>query len=214
MSKDEGNTTSSSTKRTIGRRRIGIIVGAILAFVAFLAGLSQITGVTITGLFHGGQPQGSHSTATVSPSGQNNTPTIVTSATRPPSNHSSTATPTPTATSTPTPTPTPSPTITPTTPPPPPPYNERTANSTSPTFTNYTNAGGTQGQTVPAYTTIQVTCAISGFKVADGNPWWYRIASSPWNNAFYAPADNFCNNGQNCTNLSDGPWVDPNVPMC
>jgi hypothetical protein len=86
--------------------------------------------------------------------------------------------------------------------------------SGSGTFTNYTNAGGTLGQRVAAYQTIQVSCKLTGFKVADGDTWWYRIASSPWNNAYFAPADNFYNNGQTSGSLSGTPFVDNNVPNC
>src|SRR4051794_17237562 len=48
------------------------------------------------------------------------------------------------------------------------------------TWTNYTNAGGTQGPTIPALATVQIACKLSGFRVANGNTWWYQIASSPW----------------------------------
>jgi surface antigen len=82
------------------------------------------------------------------------------------------------------------------------------------TWTNYTNAGGTEGPSIPSNTTVQVTCALPGFRVADGNTWWYRVASSPWNNAFYASADAFYNNGQTSGSLIGTPFVDPAVPGC
>jgi hypothetical protein len=82
------------------------------------------------------------------------------------------------------------------------------------TFTNFANAGGTVGPRVAAYQTIQVACKVMGFKVADGNPWWYRVASSPWNGAYYASADSFYNNGETSGSLLGTPWVDPNVPNC
>ena len=63
------------------------------------------------------------------------------------------------------------------------------------------------------YTTVQISCRLTGYMVPDGNTWWYRIAQSPWNNQFYASADNFYNNGQ-----TQGPpnsiFVDLNVPLC
>ena len=37
------------------------------------------------------------------------------------------------------------------------------------TCTNDTNAGGTQGPTIPANTTVQIACKLTGFKVANGN---------------------------------------------
>jgi hypothetical protein len=81
-------------------------------------------------------------------------------------------------------------------------------------WTNYTNAGGTQGPTVPVHTTVQISCRVSGFKVADGDPWWYRIASSPWNNVYYSSADAFYNNGQTSGSLVGTPLVDDKVPDC
>jgi serine/threonine-protein kinase len=119
-------------------------------------------------------------------------------------------TPTPTATHAPLPTATHAPTPTNT---PLPQYHETTSGTGSGTFTNYTNAGGTVGPRVNPYTTIQITCRLTGFAVADGNTWWYLIAQSPWSNQFYASADNFYNNGQ-----TSGPpnsvFVDTNVPLC
>jgi hypothetical protein len=53
-----------------------------------------------------------------------------------------------------------------------------------------------------------------GFRVADGNTWWYRIASGPWNGAFYVSADAFYNNGQTSGSLIGTPFVDPAVPDC
>jgi hypothetical protein len=82
------------------------------------------------------------------------------------------------------------------------------------TWTNYTNAGGTEGQLIPRYTTVQISCALNGFRVANGNTWWYRIASSPWDNNFYASADAFYNNGKTSGSLVGTPWVDPAVPIC
>lgn len=82
------------------------------------------------------------------------------------------------------------------------------------TFTDYTNADGALGQRVAAYQTIKVSCRLTGFKVADGNTWWYRIAQSPWNNGYYASADNFYNNGQTSGTLIGTPFVDSSVPLC
>ena len=82
------------------------------------------------------------------------------------------------------------------------------------TWTNYTNAGGTQGPTIPAFTSVQITCALTGFRVADGNTWWYQIASAPWSNIYYVSADAFYNNGQTSGSLHGTPFVDPAVPSC
>jgi len=82
------------------------------------------------------------------------------------------------------------------------------------TWTNYTNAGGTQGPSIPSNATVEITCAIQGFRVADGNTWWYKIASIPWNDAYYASADAFYNNGATTGSLVGTPFVDPSVPTC
>ncbi|HEU5344680.1 MAG TPA: serine/threonine-protein kinase [Ktedonobacterales bacterium] len=85
------------------------------------------------------------------------------------------------------------------------------------TWTNYTNAGGTQGASVMAYQTVQVTCRVKGFQASgtpSGDYWWYRLTPSPWNNAFYAYADNFYNNGQTSGSLNNGVLVDASVPLC
>ncbi len=82
------------------------------------------------------------------------------------------------------------------------------------TWTDYTDAGGTQGQSIASNQTVQITCRLQGFKVADGNTWWYQIASSPWSKAFYASADAFYNNGATTGPLKGTPFVDSNVPLC
>lgn len=82
------------------------------------------------------------------------------------------------------------------------------------TWTNYSNAGGTEGATIATGQSVQITCVVQGFKVSDGNTNWYRIASSPWNNAYYASADAFYNNGATSGSLSGTPYVDPKVPSC
>ena len=100
-----------------------------------------------------------------------------------------------------------------TTPPPPPTWTE-TVGGNANTWTNYTNAGGNQGPTIPAYSSVQISCKLSGFRVADGNTWWYRIASSPWSNQFYVSADAFYNNGATSGSLHGTPFVDNNVASC
>jgi hypothetical protein len=82
------------------------------------------------------------------------------------------------------------------------------------TWTNYTNAGGTAGPQIARYTTVQISCKLQGFAVANGNTWWYRIASSPWSNVYYASADAFYNNGATSGSLVGTPYHDPAVPVC
>lgn len=96
---------------------------------------------------------------------------------------------------------------------PPPTYAETTGGNTN-TWTNPSNAGGTQGPTIPSNATVQIACKLTGFRVADGNTWWYRVAQSPWNGQFYASADAFYNNGQTSGSLHGTPFVDGNVPNC
>jgi surface antigen len=102
--------------------------------------------------------------------------------------------------------PTPAPTLAPT--------HAETTGGVTHTWTNYTNAGGTQGPSIPSNTTVQISCALPGFRVADGNTWWYRIASSPWSNNYYASADAFYNNGHTSGSLVGTPFVDPAVSHC
>ena len=82
------------------------------------------------------------------------------------------------------------------------------------TWTNYSNAGGTPGPSIPAFASIQITCRVQGFTVTDGNNWWYRIASSPWSNAYYVSADAFYNNGHTSGSLIGTPFYDPAVATC
>lgn len=82
------------------------------------------------------------------------------------------------------------------------------------TWTNYLNAGGSQGPTIPAGSGVDVECRIEGFAVPNGNRWWYRIASPPWSSEYYASADVFYNNGQSSGALRGTPFMDPAVPLC
>jgi hypothetical protein len=118
----------------------------------------------------------------------NSTPPV--KPTAPPSNTNPAA---PTSTFTPTPTPIPAPTPTPT-PIPPTTWTEQSGTHGSPTFTNPYNASG-QGATIQAMSTVQVTCRVYAPAIASANPdgWWYKIASSPWNNSYYAVANTFWN---------------------
>jgi hypothetical protein len=105
-------------------------------------------------------------------------------------------------------------------PPPPPPsplpaatYAE-TSGGVLHTWSSYVDAGGIQGPSVAPQATIQIACKVVGFQVADGNTWWYRIASSPWGGVFYASADGFYNNGEVSGSLLGTPFVDPAVQDC
>jgi hypothetical protein len=82
------------------------------------------------------------------------------------------------------------------------------------TWSDYMNASGSRGSMIEAYARVQVACRIAGLRVADGNVWWYLIASPPWSNGYYATADGFYNDGQTSGSLNRTPFDDPKVPVC
>lgn len=94
------------------------------------------------------------------------------------------------------------------------PTRAETTGGVTHTWSNYTNAGGTEGPSIPSNATVQIACRLAGFRVADGNTWWYRIASAPWSGVYYASADAFFNNGQTSGTLKGTPFVDEAVPNC
>jgi hypothetical protein len=89
-----------------------------------------------------------------------------------------------------------------------------TVGGPSHTWTDPSDAGGNEGPTIATGQTVQIACVLQGFQVADGDTWWYRIASSPWNGAFYVSADAFYNNGETSGSLIGTPLVDPAVAGC
>ena len=60
---------------------------------------------------------------------------------------------------------------------------------------------------------MQIACRVQGFRVADGNTTWYRVAQ-PLERPLYASADAFYNNGATSGSLVGTPWVDTAVPPC
>jgi hypothetical protein len=103
-------------------------------------------------------------------------------------------------------------------PPSPPPPNPNHAEQETPnhpvnTFTNYHNASG-MGPPIAAGQWVEVSCRVYDPTIASVNPdgYWYRIASSPWNNAYYSPANTFMNGDP-----YGGPYThntDFSVPVC
>jgi hypothetical protein len=90
---------------------------------------------------------------------------------------------------------------------------QETPNHPVNTFTNYHNASG-QGPAIAAGQWVQVSCKVYDPTIRSVNPdgYWYRIASSPWNNAYYSPANTFMNGDP-----YGGPYThntDFNVPNC
>ena len=80
------------------------------------------------------------------------------------------------------------------TPTPPTTWSEQEGHNGVNTFTNYHNASGLGPAIAPAQW-VQVSCKVYDPYIASVNPdgYWYRIASSPWNNAYYSPANTFMN---------------------
>ncbi len=62
------------------------------------------------------------------------------------------------------------------------------------TFRNPTNASG-MGVKIKPYQWVRVSCKIYRPQIQSANPdgYWYRIASAPWNNQYYAVANTFWN---------------------
>ena len=61
---------------------------------------------------------------------------------------------------------------------------------------------------------VQVVCRMRGYVVQDGDPWWYRLVSSPWNGHYYATSDAFYNDGATSGPVDTGVVVDEQVPLC
>jgi hypothetical protein len=62
------------------------------------------------------------------------------------------------------------------------------------TFRNFHRAIGI-GSPIAAGRYVRVSCKVYDPTIASVNPdgYWYRIASSPWSNAYYSPANTFMN---------------------
>jgi hypothetical protein len=114
----------------------------------------------------------------------------------------------------PTPSPVPAPTPGPTPGPPPQTWSEQeTPNHPVNTFTDYHNASG-EGPAIAAGLWVQVSCKVYDPTIGSVNPdgYWYRIASAPWDDAYYSPANTFMNGDP-----YGGPYThntDFNVPDC
>ncbi len=89
-----------------------------------------------------------------------------------------------------------------------------TTGSVAHTWTDYADAGGAEGPEIASNQTVQIACWVSGFRVTDGNTYWYLVGSSPWNYGYYVSADAFYNNGETSGSLIGTPFVDPAVPEC
>jgi hypothetical protein len=84
----------------------------------------------------------------------------------------------------------------------------------SKTFADYVNAGYPLGALLKPGQVVRVSCRVRGFKVTDGDTWWYRLASPPWNGKYYATSDVFYNSPKTTGNPINGIIVDRRVPVC
>jgi GDSL-like Lipase/Acylhydrolase family len=90
---------------------------------------------------------------------------------------------------------------------------QETPNHPVNTFTNYHNASG-MGPAIAAGQWVEVSCRVYDPTIASVNPdgYWYRIASPPWSNSYYSPANTFMNGDP-----YGGPYThntDFSVPVC
>jgi hypothetical protein len=82
------------------------------------------------------------------------------------------------------------------------------------TWSNPHLAGGRDGPEIMKGQSVLIACRLRGYKVQDGNVWWYQIASAPWSKRYYATADTFYNNGRTSGSLRGSAFVDPGVARC
>ncbi len=73
-------------------------------------------------------------------------------------------------------------------------YTEQEGSRGANTFTDYHNASGI-GPRLGANQSVTVSCKVHDPYIASVNPdgYWYRIATSPWNDQYYAAANTFWN---------------------
>lgn len=94
------------------------------------------------------------------------------------------------------------------------PHTEQEGALGSVTYSNPYTLSGT-GPSIPPGTLVQVSCKVFAPTVPSVSPdgYWYRIASSPWNNTYFAAANTFLNGDI----LGQRPYThntDFNVPDC
>lgn len=96
----------------------------------------------------------------------------------------------------------------------PPVYPQQQGTYGANTFTNPYNASG-MGVKIAAMAWVDVSCKVHAPQIASANPdgYWYRIASSPWNNQYYAVANTFWN-GDTPGQTPYTRYTDFSVPDC
>lgn len=73
---------------------------------------------------------------------------------------------------------------------------------------------GASGPGVAAGQTVDVRCIVNGLGLAPFDPVWYELASSPWGDAYYAPAYAFYNHGHTSGPATGAKLWDLAVPFC
>lgn len=73
-------------------------------------------------------------------------------------------------------------------------WHEQQGSRGANTFRNPNNASG-MGTKIQPYQWVDVSCKVYAPQIQSANPdgYWYRVASPPWNNEFYAVANTFWN---------------------
>lgn len=70
-----------------------------------------------------------------------------------------------------------------------------------------------EGPRIDNRTNVHVLCKIAAPTASSVGTYWYRIASQPWNNQYYSPANSFLN-GDSPDGSSSTHVVDDTVPNC
>jgi hypothetical protein len=82
-------------------------------------------------------------------------------------------------------------------------------------WSDYTIAGGQSATALRPLQVVRISCRVKGFVVPDHNPWWYLLASSPYDKAYFATADAFYNHPRLARgSFKHSAFVDPSVPIC
>jgi hypothetical protein len=80
------------------------------------------------------------------------------------------------------------------------------------TYSKPHNLSG-EWQRIPNRTNVEVSCHITAPTVPSVGTYWYRIATPPWNNQYYSPANSFLN-GDPPDGTAPTHAVDQTVPQC
>jgi hypothetical protein len=93
-------------------------------------------------------------------------------------------------------------------------HHQEYTNAPAATWSDFSSGTGTEGPKLEGQMALHVSCRVAGHKFASDDGWWYRIAASPWNNKFYAPAHAFYNDGRISGVEQHPTLLDRDVPTC